>query len=332
MTSTKRNYVLGFFLSLTTAALWGILPVALKELLVAMDAVTIVWYRFFVAAVILLIWLGYKKQVPNLLAVSWRIRWYLIIAAIGLCSNYYFFNYSLNFINGETAEVVMQLTTLFLILGGVIFYKEPFIGIQKLGALLIIAGLALFFNDRLLDMASMETSENLGVLIVFFSAVTWTIYALLQKKLLQSYATAQILFVIYFFSFVVLLPFIAIAPDSIITLTPFQMSLLGFCCLNTIVAYGCFVEALKLWDASKVSAVLALAPLFTIGSLKLVVYFYPDYEFSDRLSNLSLIGALLLIIGSILTALIPLIYQTSREQAFASEITARSTARASDSS
>jgi drug/metabolite transporter (DMT)-like permease len=123
MTSTKRNYVLGFFLSLTTAALWGILPVALKELLVAMDAVTIVWYRFFVAAVILLIWLGYKKQVPNLLAVSWRIRWYLIIAAIGLCSNYYFFNYSLNFINGETAEVVMQLTTLFLILGGVFFLQ-----------------------------------------------------------------------------------------------------------------------------------------------------------------------------------------------------------------
>ena len=201
MTSTKRNYVLGFFLSLTTAALWGILPVALKELLVAMDAVTIVWYRFFVAAVILLIWLGYKKQVPNLLAVSWRIRWYLIIAAIGLCSNYYFFNYSLNFINGETAEVVMQLTTLFLILGGVVFYKEPFIGIQKLGALLIIAGLALFFNDRLPDMASMETSENFGVLIVFFSALTWTIYALLQKKLLQSYATAQILFVIYVFFF-----------------------------------------------------------------------------------------------------------------------------------
>ena len=87
-----------------------------------------------------------------------------------------------------------------------------------------------------------------------------------------------------------------------------------------------------MWDASKVSAVLALAPLFTISSLKLTVYFYPDYEFSDRLSNLSLIGALLLIIGSILTALIPLIYQTSGEQTFASEITASSKARASDGS
>ncbi|MEE3300290.1 MAG: DMT family transporter [Pseudomonadota bacterium] len=332
MTSTKRKYVLGFLLSLTTASLWGVLPVALKELLVALDATTIVWYRFFVAAVILLVWLGYRKEIPDLSAVSWHIRWFLIIAAIGLCSNYFLFNYSLNFINGETAEVVMQLTTLFLILGGVIFYKEPFIGIQKVGAGLIIVGLALFFNDRLLEMVSLDTSENFGVLIVFFSALTWTIYALLQKKLLQSYTAAQILFVIYVFSFLVLLPFVTIASDSIIGLTTFQMSLLGFCCLNTIVAYGCFAEALKIWDASKVSAVLALAPLFTIGSLKLMVYFYPDYEFSDRLSNLSLIGALLLIIGSILMALIPLIYQGSQDSTLASPVKANSTLRASDGS
>ena len=36
----------GALLSLTTAALWGVLPVALKELLSVMDAGTVVWYRF----------------------------------------------------------------------------------------------------------------------------------------------------------------------------------------------------------------------------------------------------------------------------------------------
>ncbi|MBT7225343.1 MAG: hypothetical protein HN872_01905 [Gammaproteobacteria bacterium] len=63
------------------------------------------------------------------------------------------------------------------------------------------------------------------------------------------------------------------------------------------------------WDASKVSAVLALAPLFTIGSLKLVVFFQPDYAFSDRLSMLSLFGAFLLVVGSVLTALMPVFQQ-----------------------
>ena len=76
-----------------------------------------------------------------------------------------------------------------------------------------------------------------------------------------------------------------------------------------MIAYGCFAEAMNIWDASKVSATLALAPLFTIGSLKLVVIFNPDYEFSDRLGFLALGGALLLVIGSVLTALMPALKQ-----------------------
>jgi drug/metabolite transporter (DMT)-like permease len=320
VSTSTQNPALGFFLSLIAAAMWGMLPVALKELLSGMDAITIVWYRFIVAAAVLLPWLAFKQQLPNLIAVGWRIRWYLVIAAVGLSCNYYLFNYSLNFINGETTEAVIQMTTLFLILGGVVFYKEPFIGVQKLGTLLIIAGLALFFNERLVDMTSLENMETIGVLIVFVSAVAWTVYALLQKKLLETFSSVQILFFIYSFSFLVLLPFIT--PGSALQLTPFQMALLGFCCLNTVVAYGCFAEALNLWDASKVSAVLALAPLFTISSLKLTVYFYPAYEFSDRLSLLSIIGALLLVAGSVLTALMPVIYQRSRERAASARVTA----------
>ncbi len=132
-------------------------------------------------------------------------------------------------------------------------------------------------------------------------------YALLQKQLLVKFSSVQILFMIYMFSIVVLLPFIS--PLSLFELTQMQFYLLLFCCVNTIVAYGCFAEALNCWDASKVSAVLALAPLFTIGSLKLVVFFQPDYAFSDRLSMLSLFGAFLLVVGSVLTALMPVFQQ-----------------------
>jgi hypothetical protein len=34
-----------------------------------------------------------------------------------------------------------------------------------------------------------------------------------------------------------------------------------FCCANTVVAYGAFTEALNIWQAAKVSAVLAMAPI-----------------------------------------------------------------------
>jgi len=307
MHSPTIKHTTGFFLSLIAAMLWGMLPVALKELLAGMDAITIVWYRFFAAGVVLFAWLALQRKLPKLLRQSAQIKWFLLFAAVGLCINYFLFSYSLNFVNGETSEAVIQLTTLFLILGGVLVYKEPFFAVQKIGTLLIVCGLLLFFNDRLSGLLSLENRETIGVIIVFFAAITWTAYALLQKQLLNSFSSVQILFLIYMFSIVVLLPFIS--PLRLFELTEIQLFLLLFCCLNTIVAYGCFAEALNCWDASKVSAVLALAPLFTIGSLKLVVFFQPDYAFSDRLSMLSLLGAFLLVVGSILTALMPVFQQ-----------------------
>ena len=50
-----------------------------------------------------------------------------------------------------------------------------------------------------------------------------------------------------------------------------ETGFLIFAGLNTFVAYGCFAEALNLWDASRVSAVIALAPIFTIIFTKIIL-------------------------------------------------------------
>jgi len=305
MSSSNHKPVTGIFLALISAILWGMLPVALKELLVVMDAVTIVWYRFLLAFVVLLLWLAHRKQLPNVRNVSNATRWILVVASIMLCANYFMFNFSLNFVNGETSEAVIQLSTLFLIIGGVVFYKEPFSRIQIGGTLMIVVGLLLFFDDRLFGLANLDNTESIGVIVVVFAAITWAIYALLQKKLSRHYSSVQILFVIYVFSSLALLPLSS--PAALLDLNQTQFFILLFCCINTLVAYGCFAESLNHWHASKVSAVLALAPVFTIGSLKLVVLINPEYEFSDRLGWISIAGAALLILGCVITALTPLL-------------------------
>ncbi len=302
---SQQNHSLGFLLSLITAFMWGILPIALKELLTGMDASTIVWYRFLFAAFFVLVWLKYREQLPKLGIKNILIRVMIIISAAGLCANYVFFSFSLNYLNAETSEAVIQLTTLFLIFGGVVFYKEQFSGTQKVGTLLIAAGLLLFFNDRLGEFKNLGSQQTLGVFIVFLSAITWTVYSLLQKKLLREFTSPQLLLMMYGISAAVLVPFVS--PSAITQLDGFQLFLLSFCCLNTVVAYGCFTEALNCWDASKVSAVLALAPLFTIIGLKIIVLIAPNYAYSDRLSALSIIGAVFLVLGSSLMALMPIL-------------------------
>ena len=54
-------------------------------------------------------------------------------------------------------------------------------------------------------------------------------------------------------------------PAGLAGLDGLQLAMLGFCCANTLAAYGSFGEALYHWDLSRVSAVLATAPLFTIA-------------------------------------------------------------------
>jgi drug/metabolite transporter (DMT)-like permease len=115
MHSPKIKHTTGFFLSLIAAMLWGMLPIALKELLAGMDAITIVWYRFLAAGVVLFAWLIIQRKLPKVLFQAVQIKWFLLFAAVGLCINYFLFSYSLNYVNGETSEAVIQLTTLFLI-------------------------------------------------------------------------------------------------------------------------------------------------------------------------------------------------------------------------
>ena len=168
---SQQNHSLGFILSLITAFMWGVLPIALKELLTGMDASTIVWYRFLFAAFFVLVFLNYRERLPKLGPTSILTRVIIIISAAGLCANYVFFSFSLNYLNAETSEAVIQLTTLFLILGGVVFYKEQFSGVQKIGTLFIVAGLLLFFNDRLGEFKNLGSQQTFGVFIVFLFKV-----------------------------------------------------------------------------------------------------------------------------------------------------------------
>ena len=62
----------------------------LKELLSVMDAGTVVWYRFLVAWLVILVWLQ-PEESSGFFRASVRVRWMMFIAALGLCGNYYFF-------------------------------------------------------------------------------------------------------------------------------------------------------------------------------------------------------------------------------------------------
>lgn len=304
MHQASGRTLLGFSLALTTAVLWGILPIALKVLLEIMSASSLTAIRFLVAAVMVGGMLWWQKQIPNLRLLSKQGTWLLVIAIVGLLANYLMYMSGLAYLTAETAQVVIQLAPFLMMLGGVLLFKERLLVWQKVGAFVLVTGLLLFFNDRLLGLFMQMSDESLGVLLIIGAGITWAAYALAQKQLLMHYSSKQIMFVIYVAGVIVFIPVSNFMP--LFELTGWHWLFLLFCCLNTVVAYGAFAEALHHWEASKVSAVLAITPLVTIAFANLLTWYNPAWMTPQPLNTLAWLGALMVVAGSMTTALSPL--------------------------
>lgn len=304
MHQASGRTLLGFSLALTTAVLWGILPLALKILLELMTASTLTAIRFLVAAVMVGGWLWWRKQLPNLRLLSRQGMLLLLIAIIGLLANYLMYMSGLAYLTAETGQLLIQLAPFLMMIGGVWLFKERLLFWQKVGAFILVSGLLLFFNDRLVSLLLEVSDESLGVLLIIGAGITWAAYALAQKQLLVHYSSKQIMYVIYVAGMIAFIPVSDFSP--LLHLTGWHWLFLLFCCLNTVIAYGAFAEALHHWEASKVSAVLAITPLVTIVLANLLAWFNPDWLTPEPLNLLAWLGALMVVAGSMTTALSPL--------------------------
>ncbi len=301
MTGGPTNARLGFALSLTTAALWGLLPIALKVVLEGMDAYTITWWRFAAAMAGLGAFLAWRGGLPRLAGAGRAALVLLAVATLTLIGNYVLYLVALDHATPSVTQVVIQLAPLMLLLGGVAVFREPFGRAQWAGFAVLAAGLLLFFNDRLPELARPAEGLGLGVALTVAAGVSWAVYGLAQKKLHDHFSAQQVLWIIYAGAVVLLLPFGA--PAKVLDLDGLQLGMLAFCCVNTLAAYGAFGEALQYWDLSRVSAVLATAPLFTIAAMWAVERSGLGLVPAEGLNALSVAGALMVVAGSMTCAL-----------------------------
>ena len=257
MNTDSGRWQLGFTMSLTTAVLWGFLPIALKVVLTGMDVYTITWWRFAISMLGLGAFLAWRGQLPRLRGAGQGAWMVLGIALVTLLANYVLYLIALDHTTPSVAQVVIQLAPLLLLLGGVFVFHERFAPRQWLGFVVLGIGLLLFFNRRLPELAQPTEGLGLGVTLMIIAAIAWAIYGLAQKRLLTVFTSRQVLWMLYIGATIALLP--AAAPMAVLGLDGLQLSMLAFCCANTLVAYGAFGEALHYWDVSRVSAVLAIS-------------------------------------------------------------------------
>jgi drug/metabolite transporter (DMT)-like permease len=296
------NWKLGLAFSLVTALMWGLLPLALKVILEVMEPLTNTWYRLSISAIIALLWYGHRRgaALKNLL-VSKSLP-LTVVTVAGLLCNYLLYIWGLDHINPGAAQILIQLGPLLLLIGSVVIFKEEFSARQWLGVATLIVGMLLFFHQRLNNLVLTSDAYLAGIGLIIAAAVTWAIYGLAQKQLVLEHNAKDILFLVCLSGAILFWPLAE--PQQIRALNPTELALLAFCGLNTIVAYGSFGLAMSYWQASRVSAVLTIAPLLTL----LFVFGLNHWQLADIATEpmdwLSSFGALLVVGGAAAAALL----------------------------
>jgi drug/metabolite transporter (DMT)-like permease len=281
--------------------LWGTLPLALKGLLVQLDAGTITWARFVASALALAAFLAVRDGLPALARTD-RAQWTLLgVATVFLAANYLGYIVGLDRSTAADAQVLIQLAPLLLSLGGLVLFREHFTPLQWLGFGVLVAGLGVFFAGQLAVLVGDVARYRSAVGIMLAAALAWAVYGLAQKQLLHTWPSARVMLWIYVGCALLFSPLAS--PRALLGLDAVGILLLVYCAANTAVAYGAFAESLAHWEASRVSAVLALTPLVTLACAELVESWWPAFQDAPPLPLASVLGALLVVLGSLATAL-----------------------------
>lgn len=81
-----------------------------------------------------------------------------------------------------------------------------------------------------------------------------------------------------------------------------QIGCLIYCCLNTLIAYGAYAEALNHWDVTKVSAIVTQIPILTLIFSEVLLFIAPDYVMTEELNWISYIGVCFVVSGALFSA------------------------------
>ncbi|WP_414518457.1 DMT family transporter [Nostoc sp. PCC 9305] len=298
---SSGRWRLGLTLSLLTVLLWGILPIALAVILQVLDVYTVIWFRFLVSFILLAGYLGIRGKLPKLEQLRSASGKLLAIATIFLGINYFSFTQGLALTSPANAEVLIQLSTLLLGFGGLVIFKERYRLSQWIGVSVMICGYLLFFREQLTNLITAHGTYILGSVLIALGSTAWAIYALAQKQLLQSLSSTSIMLIIYGGCALLFTPLAKI--KSLFILDTFHLGMLIFCALNTLIAYGAFSESLQHWEASRVSAVIALAPIVTLIAVAVVSVIAPDWTPPEHFTLIAIFGAGLVVTGSVAIAL-----------------------------
>lgn len=290
------NQAKGLIYTLITVAMWGVLAIALKVAVKVIDSPTIVWFRFSLAFTGMALWAAFTE--PKALKILYQPSLILVVSTLMLAWNYIGFMLGVQYTSPGNAQIAVQTGQILLAIFGIIFFKERLTLLQGIGFLLTLLGFWIFYQQHI-TVANEDTSQyTKGILFTVSGALTWAIYAAMQKKLVLQHPVTTLNIFIFGLPVLLYLPFANFS--SLTHLSLGYWLLLIFLGANTLISYVCLSLALKYMEAGKVSVLLIMNPILTFVIMGVLTWLQVTWIAPEHFSVLSVLGALIALGGAML--------------------------------
>ena len=272
------------------------MAIVLKVITYELPAVTVVWFRFFSAFVVLGLWTLLFRRSDFL--IFRRPPLLLFLTALFLGLNYLGFITGIKYVSPSSSQVFIQIAPVCFALSGIVIFREHVNWKHIVGFMLVLTGMGLFYSEQLKELAREGTDFTLGMLIVLGGGISWALFATFQKLLLKKVPPNQLNLFIYAFCALALLPLVKFA--RLEGMPGINWILLLYLGLNTVLAYGSLALAIKFTEATMVSVIITLNPIITFVTMAILSRMQVSWIGAESFSVLSIAGALTVLGGAIL--------------------------------
>ena len=291
MTDNSKGLLYAAF----TASIWGFLAIAVKVAVTNLSPVTVVWFRFVTAFLMLaVLTFIFKKSDFNIYR---KPPWRLFLAAFFLGLNYLGFVSGIKYVSPSSSQIFIMIAPVTFALSGIVLFKEQVSWRHIVGFCLVIAGILLFYSEQIADMTAKANHFTRGMLLIIAGGLCWTVFASLQKSLVKSYTPNQLNLFIYSLCSLFLLPFAQFSKIDV--LTAGDLVLLTYLGLNTVLAYGSLALAIKYTEANKVSVIITMNPIITFVSMAILGKMKVAWIEPESFTLISLAGAFIVLFGTL---------------------------------
>lgn len=288
--TNHRSQITKHWKPLFAVIVWGLSFIATKNALVEIKPEVIVFIRqvlgiLFLAAVL------FKQKRKFSINVREQ-KWIFILAAIA-CFHLWIQVTGLQWTTASHTGWIIGTTPVFMVILGIIFFKEKISSLQTLG--IIIAFLGLIFLVSKGDLTSLDFIKNKGDVLIISSSVTWSFYSMVNKKVTFNLSPVLTTFYLFLIVAVIIAPF-TINQENISEVLRLSVSgwgsvlFLGIFCSG--IAYTLWAQALNEMSATRVGAFLYIEPFVTFFGAWLLL--------NEQITLLTLLSGLIIIGGVVL--------------------------------